>query len=64
MIKTPEMGDTTCDFYYPSILSANMGARGCDGYAMKLKGAIERLWLALAGCRHGDRRCLQPTIEV
>jgi hypothetical protein len=31
LVKNLEMGDTTCGFYDPSMLSANMGARGCDG---------------------------------
>jgi hypothetical protein len=31
LVDTPEIGDTTCGFYNPSMLSANMGARGCDG---------------------------------
>jgi hypothetical protein len=31
LVNTPEMGDTTCGFYDLSMLSSNMGARGCDG---------------------------------
>jgi hypothetical protein len=30
------MGDTTCGFYDLSMLSANMGARGCDGMCRKM----------------------------
>jgi hypothetical protein len=31
LVNTPEIGDTTCAFYDPNMLSASMGARGCDG---------------------------------
>jgi hypothetical protein len=31
LVNTPEIGDTTCGFNDPSILSVNMGARGCVG---------------------------------
>jgi hypothetical protein len=35
-VNTPEIGGTTRGFYDPSMLSANMGARGCDGKAVNL----------------------------
>jgi hypothetical protein len=36
-VNTPEIGDTTCDFYDPSMMSANMRARGYDGiYTLKM----------------------------
>jgi hypothetical protein len=31
LVNTPEIGDTTFGFCDPSMLSANMGARGCVG---------------------------------
>jgi hypothetical protein len=31
LVNTPEIGETTCGFYDPSMLSANMGALGYDG---------------------------------
>jgi hypothetical protein len=30
LVNTPEMVGTTCVFYIPSMLSAIVGARGCD----------------------------------
>jgi hypothetical protein len=31
LVSTPEVGDIARDFNDPSMLSAKMGARGCDG---------------------------------